>query len=287
MASACSTQYRGRNPRATPLYRLFESYFDEVRGQWEERFERRFGFWRGFVDEQVDEHSAELLYRHKVMRLLQDEGLLSQERTELLLSWRHTGFSVHNRVRVEPEDQPAVERLARYIMRPPISLERMRWDGVGEVRYRRKGGHEDPALHLDPVETFDPAEFLARVIMHIPDPRRHLVRYYGWYSNVSRGKRRQEEGGVAPRGEGLSASSVRKREDGPDIRARRRSWAQLIKRIYEVDPLVCLSCGGEMKVIAFITEHEVVDKILRHLKKRRAEERERGPPRRSEIAAVS
>ncbi len=81
----------------------------------------------------VDEHSAELLFRHKVMRLLQDEGLLNEERSELLLSWRHTGFSVHNRVKVEPEDQPAVERLTRYIMRPPISLERMQWDGVGEV----------------------------------------------------------------------------------------------------------------------------------------------------------
>ncbi len=32
-------------------------------------------------------------------------GCSSEERTELLLSWRHTGFSVHNRVRVEPEDQ--------------------------------------------------------------------------------------------------------------------------------------------------------------------------------------
>ncbi len=51
---------------------------------------------------------------------------MSEERTELLLSSRHTGFSVHNRVRVAPEDQPAVERLARYIMRPPISLERVR-----------------------------------------------------------------------------------------------------------------------------------------------------------------
>lgn len=40
----------------------------------------------------VDEHSAELLFRHKVMRLLQDEGLLTEERTELLLSWRLTGF---------------------------------------------------------------------------------------------------------------------------------------------------------------------------------------------------
>ena len=39
------------------------------------------------------------------------------------------------------------------------------------------------------------------------------------------------------------------------------------KRIYEVDPLVCPSCGSEMEVIAFITEHAVVDKILRHLKR--------------------
>jgi len=70
----------------------------------------------------VDEHAAELLFRHKVMSLLQGEGLLSEERTRLLLSWRHTGFSVQNRVRVEPEDGAAVERLARYIMRPPISL---------------------------------------------------------------------------------------------------------------------------------------------------------------------
>ena len=56
------------------------------------------------------------LYRHNVIRLLQNEGLLSDERTELLLSWRHSGFSVHNRVRVEPEDQPPqfVRRIAAY-----------------------------------------------------------------------------------------------------------------------------------------------------------------------------
>lgn len=50
------------------------------------------------------------------------------------------------RVRAEPENQPAVERLERSIMRPPISLERMAWDGVGEVRYRRKRGHEGSGL---------------------------------------------------------------------------------------------------------------------------------------------
>jgi len=225
----------------------------------------------------VDEHAAELLYRHKVMRMLRDEGLLTQERAELLLSWRHTGFPVHNRVRVEPEDQPAVERLARYIMRPSISLERMQWGGEGVVFYRAKAGHDGRPLPAgDAAEAFDPAEFVAHVIMHIPKPRRHLVRYCGWYSNVSRGRRRNadarnHEGGDARVGEATRAE----RDEARNARALRRSWAQLIKRIYEVDPLVCPSCGSEMKVITFITEHDVVDAILRHLQRK---EEARAPP---------
>ena len=238
----------------------------------------------------VDEHAAELLFRHKVMRLLQDVGLLTAERTALLLSWRHTGFSVHNRVRVEPEDGRAVERLARYIMRPPISLERIRWSGDDEVLYRPKGGHDGRARQPgDPAEAFDPAEFLARVIMHVPEPRRHLVRYYGAYSNVSRGKRRRQAEatiGVAPRdGEHAPLARVA-RDHSPDARALRRSWAQLIKRIYEVDPLVCSSCGGEMKVIAFIVDHDVVDAILRHLAKVEARSA-RGPPGTAALSAAS
>ena len=206
-------------------------------------------------------------------------GLLSEERTELLLSWRHTGFSVHNRVIVEPEDRPAVERLARYVMRPPISLERMSWDGAGEVRYRRKRGHESAKLGEREVEAFDPGEFLARVIMHIPEPRRHLVRYYGWYSNVSRGRRRKAEAENGNSGgRDAPVPSRAEKAESRDTRAMRRSWAQLIKRIYEIDPLVCPSCGTEMKVISFITEHDVIDAILRHLERKQAAEA-RGPPK--------
>jgi len=41
-----------------------------------------------------------------------------------------------------------------------------------------------------------------------------------------------------------------------------RSWARLIKKIYEVDPLVCPRCGGDMRVIAFIEDYRIVKKIL-------------------------
>ena len=62
-------------------------------------------------------------------------------------------------------------------MRPPISLERMQWSGDSEVFYQAKGGHDGHARQPgDPAGAFDPADFLARVIMHIPEPRRHLAK---------------------------------------------------------------------------------------------------------------
>jgi hypothetical protein len=39
----------------------------------------------------------------------------------------------------------------------------------------------------------------------------------------------------------------------------------MIRKVYEVDPLRCPRCGGRMKVIAFLTESAVVDRIIRHL----------------------
>ena len=45
-----------------------------------------------------------------------------------------------------------------------------------------------------------------------------------------------------------------------------QTWAMLIKRVYEVDPLTCPHCGGDMKVVAFIEppQGDVIEKILRH-----------------------
>jgi hypothetical protein len=51
----------------------------------------------------------------------------------------------------------------------------------------------------------------------------------------------------------------------------------MIRQVYEVDPLVCPNCGGEMHIITFIIDQQVVDQILRHLR-RFQPERERDPP---------
>ena len=220
----------------------------------------------------VDERCAELVFRRKVLDLLKDAGLLSEEREQLLLSWRHrTGFSADASVKVEPEDSAAVKRLARYMLRPPVSLERMAFsEGSDEVVYTRKARNGQPGAE----EHMDALDFLARLLAYVPEPRKQTVFYYAWYSNVSRGRRRK---GLDPE----LATHVENDEldclSPAERQARRRAWARLIRLVYEIDPLACPRCGSKMRVLAVITQPEVVDKILDHLASKGIEPG-RGPP---------
>jgi hypothetical protein len=225
----------------------------------------------------VDSRAAELLFRHKVLRLLLKTGLLPEERAAVLLSWRHhTGFSVHNQTRVSADEYQALERLARYLLRPAVSLERLDFDKeLGEVRYRQKADHdplEDQNGH-QVEERFDPLEFVARVVVQIPQPRLHEVRYYGYYSSVMRGRRREAQSADTP----ASVSTPESSDHEPARNsASRRRWAELIRRIYHSDPLICQNCGESMTIVSFITERPVILRILRHLES--LVSAERAPP---------
>jgi len=226
----------------------------------------------------VDERAAEELFRHKVLGRLRRRGLLSQERIGLLLSWRRSGFSVHSRVYAHPGNGRDFEALVRYIMRSPVSLTRLRFTpGAKEVVYARKGGHD--ASEPGERERVDAEEFVARVLVQIPDPRRHVVRYYGAYSNRARGQRHKAEAQLQGSEPGEADEPV---PPPPERAALRRRWASLIRRVYEVDPLVC-RCGSEMRVIGFITEQSAIKRILDHIRKR--DRASRAPPRaRSPVA---
>jgi hypothetical protein len=47
------TLYRPRQSHATPLYRLVETHYADVRDTWEEQYEGQHGFWRSFTDTAV------------------------------------------------------------------------------------------------------------------------------------------------------------------------------------------------------------------------------------------
>jgi hypothetical protein len=121
-----------------------------------------------------------------VLRLLLDAGRIDEQRVELILGWGHTsGFSVHNEVVVQAGDGEGLERLARYLARPPVSLQRMEWDREkGEVLYRTGRGHAEERGSdqeraddvRNDVERIDELEFLARVVTQLPEPRTASMR---------------------------------------------------------------------------------------------------------------
>ncbi len=100
-----------------------------------------------------------------------------------------------------------------------------------------------------------------------------MVRYYGYYSNVSRGKRKKNDH------DELIPSILE--PDGSSSEYK-RNWARLIQKIYEVDPLTCPKCQGRMRILAFIENEDVIKKILKHLglwdQKTRSPPRTIGPP---------
>ncbi|MFW5916693.1 MAG: transposase [Bacteroidota bacterium] len=79
-------------------------------------------------------------------------------------------------------------------------------------------------------KTFDALDWLAQLTTHIPNRREHMVRYYGYYSNKSRGMRKKAEADNSI--PALMASDLAP----PEMR---RKWAQLIQKIYQVGPLLC------------------------------------------------
>jgi len=75
-----------------------------------------------------------------------------------------------------------------------------------------------------------------------------MVRYYGWYSNRARGERakREAEPG-APEATDVDVIDV---SEYHPPRIPSKKWRELIKKVWEVDPLICPHCGAEMKLIA-------------------------------------
>ncbi len=135
-------------------------------------------------------------------------------------------------------------------------------NGTAKVIYTSKDGKTR--------KTFDALDWLAHLVTHVPGRYEQTVRYYGYYSNKTRGLRKKAETD----------------DDIPVIvknemssREWRQNWARLIQKIYEVDPLTCPKCQGEMRIIAFIEDEAVIKKILKHLSL--CETRNHDPPARN------
>ena len=216
-----ATIYKQRHPERTVLYRVLATHFDAVLAR---------------------------LFAHEVLGFLVARDLISVETASMILSWRHTGFNDHSKVRTPTLEDAG--RVARYIAKPILALGRLSFrETQGKVIYQY-GKRDTERVEMDYLD------FIARITTHIPDKGQLMIRYYGLYSNAHRGTERK-------RGQ---AGPVMPVAQPPPPTKTSPGWRELIKMVYEVDPLICPACGAEMKIIAFITNCEIIDRIIHHLR---------------------
>ena len=188
------------------------------------------------------------------------------------------GFALHANTQVPAHRRDQLERLRRYTARGAVALERLEEAANGELVYR----FTKPWSDGTPGITLSPLELLEKLAALVPLPRVHLVRYGGCLAPHSRLR-----GAITPpsRQQGVEG------DDAP-TESPRWSWARLLKRVFALDLATCLPplCGrrealraapsqtrqpcalpfchqGALRILAAITQAEVMRKILRHLKR--------------------
>jgi hypothetical protein len=85
------------------------------------------------------------------------------------------GVSLHANVAVPERDRRRLERLCRYVARPPVATERLSRLEDGRLLYRLKHRWRDGTTHV----VFEPEELIEKLAALVPPPRFHLVRYHG------------------------------------------------------------------------------------------------------------
>ena len=110
-------------------------------------------------------------------------------------------------------------------------------------------------------------DFLSKLAALVPRPRHNLVRYHGIFAPNSKMRKL-----IVPK----SSKSAKRKDDSKTHKSVEEatsqdeliaplSWAQRLKRVFNIDITLCPICGATMRVIADITDPDIIQKILDHL----------------------
>ena len=173
------------------------------------------------------------------------------------------GFSLHAGVSCEGHQKDKRERLCRYIARPAVATPRLSLSSTGKVLYTLKTPYRDGTTQV----AFEPVDFIARLAALVPKPRVNLTRFHGVLAPNHRWR-----GLVTPARRGKGVKRITHTEArSPAERHVAMSWAQRLKRVFNIDIEVCGRCGGSVRVISSIEDQDIIDRILTHLRQKEQE----------------
>ena len=203
--------------------------------------------------EQINAELLEEMFAKKVFRLLLDKGLISEETIDVMKSWQHSGFKVWFGEDIPEDNQKQRLFIARYLAKCPVASNRIEIINnplAPAVRYYKDAENKDDYIEVSPLE------FLAKLSVHIPKTHERTTRLYGLYSYRTRGAKKREQEFKA-----LLENNFEPIELREEVKPVSTYWATWIKKVYEVDPLICKKCGSQMKIKSFIHSTSKIKKI--------------------------
>lgn len=175
------------------------------------------------------------------------------------------GINVHAKQLVDGRDRKQLERLCKYITRPPVAQERLEERADGRLELRLKNVWKDGTRAL----VFEPHDLLARLVAAVPPPNFHLLRYFGVLSShsafraevvpkppVDTGQSRP------PPCQGDQLSLLGDSDDEGEPRHARTRWGWLLKHVFQQDVDTCSRCGGPMRWVEAATTPDAIARLM-------------------------
>jgi hypothetical protein len=179
---------------------------------------------------------------------------------------RLEGFSLHANVALPAHAREQLEHLCRYLLRPPLALERLTESSGGQLLYELPHPRRDGSTHL----LLDPLELIEKLSVLIPAPRFHLLRFHGLLAPHAAGRAQiiprggagvDPEGGPVGAGLGPGAGAGAPPAEG----SAGLCWATLLKRVFAVDVLLCPGCGGRRRIVGVYSGGPRLRELLERL----------------------
>ncbi len=176
------------------------------------------------------------------------------------------GVNLYAKQLVDGRDRRQLERLCRYVMRPPLSQERLEWRSDGRLELTLKNVWKDGTRAL----VLQPFELLVRLCSAIPPPWFNMIRYFGVLSSHSRHRARVVPKRVDPSrfqppaaagdqlelGVGSGDATTAAQTSG------RSRWGWLLRHVFRADLDTCSLCGGPMRWIESATTQGDIARLL-------------------------
>ena len=179
------------------------------------------------------------------------------------------GYNLHAGVGIGANEREALERLCRYVLRPPLGKERLveRDDGTIELGMKRAWSDGTTSL------VFTPTELTEKLAALIPPPRANQILYHGVFGAHAAWRKEIVPPPAPERPEVAAARQAGKLVKGSTPAAGGPlTWAELLRRVFGVDGWECRTCHGRMRLRCVVVNPPATMRILDGL------ERATGPP---------